>query len=451
MKRLLFILLALSVIGCKDPEPVSPGKDYTGIIITEVAANADKIATDSWVELCNVSSKDIDLTGLGIFLFDQNSDGEELTIMDGIIARAGERMVFTTADMSLIRGISSDSSFEIVLGTSGGKTVVDEFSRDKDGSASKTVRYGSYQRIPEDGDEWKITAQATRRVRNYDALPNGIWVWSTHIDDWMEGDFQLLKDMKKKGYHHILLNYNAFDDEAKAVMTRQLIAAAKENDVKIHAWMQTFREGTTWVNPIENLGGGQGRYKQEEFDRIIAKAARYIDEFDVDGIHLDYVRFSGVGANAAYANNYSNGVTAGGAINEFCRQLREYIDSRLEGVMVSAAMMTGNTLYYYGQEPSQMGKYIDVLMPMSYKYYSNKNNDNSWLRGTLRTFLEATTTQIWAGIQSYTHVPGSEDVIGMTPEQMLADMEVVRSTKCTGLVMFRHKLGEYPDISDIWE
>ncbi|MEE0979390.1 MAG: family 10 glycosylhydrolase, partial [Muribaculaceae bacterium] len=41
------------------------------------------------------------------------------------------------------------------------------------------------------------------------------------------------------------------------------------------------------INPIENLGDGTGRYKQEEIDRIIAKTNRYIDEFDVDGIHMD--------------------------------------------------------------------------------------------------------------------------------------------------------------------
>ena len=450
MKITLLFLLALLASGCADKVQSQGPEDYTGLIITEVAANADKSAA-SWVEIYNSSSREIRLAGLGLYLTDAQSTGEEITIMDDVVAKPGQRLVFSTSDMTLLKGLSSDADFKIVLGKSSDADVVDSFSRDADAGASATEKYGSYQRIPENGDDWQVTVQATRRMENFDAKPNGIWVWSTHMDQWIADDFKILKDMKKLGYDHILLNYNSFDDPAKADKARQIIAAAKDAGVKVHAWMQVFCENKTWINPIENLGDGTGRYKQEEFDRIIAKANRYIDEFDVDGIHMDYIRFSGSGQNIANKNNYSNGVTACGAITEFCRQIRASLDTRLEGVILSAAMMTGgNVQYYYGQEASDMGKYIDILMPMVYKYYPNVTYDDSWMRGTCSQFTQASDAQVWAGIQTYTHLPGSQDVKGMGPAEIRADAEVIRSTKCSGVVLFRYALGEFPDVNDLW-
>lgn len=449
-KILLFISIVACAAGCNDKMPEADG-DYTGLIITEVAANADKNRTDSWIEIYNSSSKEIALTGLDVLVSDGGSEWEPLTIMEGKTIRAGERLVFSTSDYGLIRGFRSDEDFEIVLGKSATEGVVDRFSRAKDAEGKSTARFGSYQRIPEVGGDWTVTSQSTRRIHNYDAKPTGIWVWSSHMDQWIADDFKVLKEMKQKGYDHVLLNYNAFDDPAKVPKARQIIAAAKEVDLKIHAWMQVFRENNTWVNPIENLGNGYGRYKQEEFDRIIAKANWYIDEFDVDGIHLDYVRFSGVGANLANSNNYKDGVTAVGAITEFCRQLRNSIDSRLEGVIISAAMMPDSGPYYYGQDAYEMGKYVDILMPMAYRYYANNTNSDSWFKGVCNTFANTTTTQVWPGVQTYKHKPSSEDVIGMDAASILADALDVKDTKCTGIVYFRFALGEYPDMNEFWK
>ena len=128
MKKFYSLFLAVAALaGCKEPvnEPVN--SDFSGLLITEVAANADKQLTASWVEVFNPTSRDIDLTGLGLFLYDEDSNGEELTIMEGMTARAGERLVFSTADYGLIKGFASDSDFEIVLGSSDGKVVVDRF------------------------------------------------------------------------------------------------------------------------------------------------------------------------------------------------------------------------------------------------------------------------------------------------------------------------------------
>ena len=443
------VLIAVLAAGCQDKINDTSAKNYNGLMITEVAANADKPATASWVEIYNSSKKDLDLSGLGLYIFDEESEGEELTIMDDRTILAGERLVFSTADYSLIRGFGSDKDFEIVLGMSADKDIVDRFARSK--VAGPTERFGSYQKIPEKGGDWVITTQATRRIGNYDAKPNGIWVWSSHMDQWIADDFKVLKQMKQLGYDHILLNYYSFDAPENVEKACKIISAAKEHGMKVHAWMQVFKEDGNWVNPIENLGSRQGRYKQEEFDRLIEKAGRYIDEFDVDGIHLDYIRFSGSGSGIANYNNFDNGVTASGAINEFCRQLREAVDSRPEGVILSAAMVTSNdVMYYFGQDPAAMGKYIDILIPMAYKSTPNRTYDSGWIVSKCSEFTSVTDAQVWAGIQTYTHYSGSQQVKGMTAEEVRADADAISVSQCSGLVLFRYALGEFPDVNDLW-
>ena len=100
MKISLLFLLALLTTGCADKVQNQGPEDYTGLVITEVAANADKSAA-SWVEIHNSSSRDIRLSGLGLYLTDAQTNGEEITIMDDVVAKAGQRLLFSTLDMTI--------------------------------------------------------------------------------------------------------------------------------------------------------------------------------------------------------------------------------------------------------------------------------------------------------------------------------------------------------------
>lgn len=447
-------ILATVLAGCKDPQPADDkpsSVDYDGLVITEVAANDGQEEAASWIEILNSSDRNMTLSGLGIFIYDEYFEGKKIASIDNRTLLAGRRMVLSTEDEGLVTGFSSSADFRIVLGVSA-DAPIDCFSRSEAGISEPHARYGSYQKLPENDGEWKVTSQATRKMENIDVKPNAIWMWSSHLDQWIDNDFAVLKRMKQLGYDHILLNYNAFDDALKVEKTKSLIAAAEEQGMLVHAWIQCFYNGGKWVNPIEKIDDKTGRYKQEEFDRIIANAHRYLDDFGVRGIHLDYIRFSGVNANAAYNNNYDNGVTASGAVTEFCRQLRQSIDSRPEGVILSAAMMAEeNALRYYGQSPSLMGQYLDILMPMIYRYHSKGAYGEEWMKKMSRLFTEYTDAQVWAGITTYDYVYGTETVSGLEPSEIRADAEVFLDTNCTGLVLFRYALGDFPDVNDLWD
>lgn len=455
MKRIFLYaslcLLAAGLSGCKEPDVdtgTSSTADFSGLIISEIAANEEKEDMPTWVEILNTSDKDIDMTGLGLYIFDEYFKGKELASFNGRTLRAGRRLVVSTEDESLITGFSSTADFTLVLGVSATEEV-DKFSRSE--IEKNHGKYGSYQMLPEIDGKWTVTAQASRRMANMDPKPNAIWMWSSHLDQWIDNDFAVLKKMKQLGYDHVLLNYNAFDDATKVEKTHRLIAKSEEIGMNVHAWIQCFYSGGKWINPIEKLDDKTGRYKQEEFDRIIANAHRYIDDFGVKGIHLDYIRFSGVGANAAYNNNYDNGVTAVGAVTEFCRQLRQAMDTRPEAVILSAACMAeNNAVRNYGQSPANMGKYLDVLMPMIYRYHSKGAYGEAWMQNMAKLFTEYTNAQTWAGITTYDYVLGTETVSGLQPAQIRSDAEIFLSTDCTGLVLFRYALGEFPDVNDLW-
>ena len=87
---------------------------------------------------------------------------------------------------------------------------------------------------------------------------------------------------------------------------------------------------------------------------------------------------------------------------------------------------------------------------MAYKSTPNRTYDSGWIVGKCQEFTSVTDTQVWAGIQTYTHYSGSQNVKGMTAEEVLADAEAISRSGCSGLVLFRYALGEFPDVNELW-
>ena len=138
-------------------------------------------------------------------------------------------------------------------------------------------------------------------------------------------------------------------------------------------------------------------------------------------------------------------------MTECCRQVREGIDAVGENIVLSAAMMAeSNADYYYGQDPAKMGKYVDVFMPMIYRYhaYGVKDSDES-CKTRSRRFTTATDRQVWAGITTYEYV--GESVKSLSADAIRADADLfANETDCSGLVLFRYALGNFPDVNDLW-
>ena len=443
--------LVLMASNCnKTPTPAGPQPadvtPWKGLVINEIAAHDQTVDAISWVEIANTSSETVSLAGVGLFITDAYFNDRQIYTGAGSLA-PGEHMVVSTDEGTLGTGIASDAQFVLRLGTKATDEfeagTVDVFDRSKDCEKVLTNR-GTYQRIPDGTGAWRtLTYPSPARVNEvFDVSATkhtAIWVWNSHISSWMANGKADMKRLYDLGYRHILLNYSAFHPNNSRA-TLEFIEAAEDMGWTVHAWIQCFHNSGGWINPIDDENN---RYKDEIFEGIINDARRYIEEFGVRGLHLDYIRFGGT----AYKHNPSAEVNAVGAVDRCCRELRELVDTYDEGLVTSAALMPEiNSTYYYAQRPSSMGKYLHILMPMIYRY-SYRYSDAK-CKEVANWFADnASGAEMWSGIQTY-----EGDDNGVTPmdaEHIRKDIDIFMDTRGKGIVLFRYGLGTFPDVNDL--
>ena len=438
--------MAILLSGCQTDEPFSTAA-YSDIVINEVASNDGKLYVDTWVEIANNSAQEVDLSKLSLYLFDDYFDGRQIATFEGKKLQPKERLVVSTADESLNTGFSDAGDFSLVLGLEATKGIVDKFEL---GDKGKLSLPGSFQRMPDMTGEWKNTpaasiGQENRVLTLENTKPNAIWLWSSHAGEWVENDGAVMKQMKALGYDHILLNFSAFESESKIKTSAKFLQLAAETGMMVHVWMQAFYQNGTWISPVIDA---ENRYDQALFDRIVNEAKGYVQQYGAQGIHLDYIRFGGT----AHKHNPSAEITAVGAVTECCRQVREGIDAVGENIVLSAAMMAeGSAAYYYGQNPAKMGQYVDVFMPMIYRYHGGGAKDSdATCKQRSKLFTTVTDRQVWAGITSYEYE--GDAVKSLPAERIREDAELfANETDCCGLVLFRYALGNFPDVNDLWD
>lgn len=451
MRRNLFFLLpVLLFAGCHQDTKNDIAK-WGGLVINEIAAHDQTTDAHSWVELLNAGTESVDLSGIGLYLSDQYFDQKCIyAVPEGTSLAAGERLVISTEDESLLTGIASDSDFTLKLSAGASGKAIDLFERSTAFGAGVEppvqAARGSYQRIPDGGAQWRNLTYSSKGEENAifsldRTVRAGVWTWNSHISGLMEDDCAALKSLKAKGYDHIILNYAAFKPAVKK-NTLKFLEAAEREGLTVHAWIQCFYDGG-WVNPIDDENN---RYKDEVFEKIVANAKSYIEEYGVKGIHLDYIRFGGT----APKHNPSAEVNAVGAVTRCCRELRELCDSYSEGLVTSAALMPDETRdgYWYGQNVDMMGEYIHILMPMIYRY-SYGYSDAACQKVAERFASNTGGAECWAGTTSY-----KGDDNGVTPmdaEGILKDCNVYKGTNVKGIVLFRCGLGEFPDIKEFFK
>lgn len=267
---------------------------------------------------------------------------------------------------------------------------------------------------------------------------NAIWLWGSHMKE------APVQEWADKGYGHILLNEAAFtrwgEDSVYA-----FIADCEELGMTVHIWFQCFYEDGKWISPIDDENK---RIDQDYYTKVINRAIGYVNN-GVDGIHLDYIRYGGT----AYKHDYPE-CHATYSITEFCRQLNVAVKALNPQIILSAALMPEvNSEYYYGQNPAEMGKYLDILMPMVYRYgYAGEDKPLSWVEEVCNWFSDNSGgAEVWAGIQTYTLdlTRQIESPIPMDAEHIYNDCVDIMNTKADGIVLFRHGIGEFPDVNNL--
>ena len=413
-----------------------PDEFFQGIVINEVAAHADVSGFDSWVEIVNTTDRQIALGGLSLFL-----SGQKVADLSGNLA-AGARKVLSTADGSLSTAFASNSTFTLVLGQEA-TNPTDTYVH---GSGTPSLgMFASYQRIPDGTGEWKRLTYSSPGSENeiFDISKTkhtAVWAWGSHLSSLVASNGAKMRELKDKGYDHILMNFSGFSTSSYRQNAIKFMKLAGELGITVHVWIQCFYDGG-WISPIDDTNKC---FKEEVYASIRNNARAYLEDWGVKGVHLDYIRFAGT----ASKHNWTSEVNSVNAVNRCCREIREVCDSFDEGIVTSAALMPEpGSESSYGQNPAQMSQYIDILMPMIYRYGSYNFSDATF-KSRSNYYADQAATHggmSWSGIQTY-----DAQEKGLSAEALRSDIDLIAGTRASGIVLFRYQLGTFPSITDLW-
>ncbi len=233
-----------------------------------------------------------------------------------------------------------------------------------------------------------------------------------------------LDEIEKAGITDIFIKSNLINTPTYQNVLTALLNKLKDTDIRIHAWITCFKDSNgNWVDPANTT---QRAFLLDEINNIVRN-------YNIDGIHLDYVRYSGVGNNAAY--NHPN---ATATITSFVKDVYNLVKSINAKTAVSAAIMPEGPVngYYYGQDYSQLADYLDFLVPMIYK--GNYGKDTAWIGTTTKYIVEQSKGKpVISGLQTYR---SDNDMTEVPAAELKNDIQSAIDNGASGYALFRYGL-----------
>ncbi|MGZ7116535.1 MAG: glycosyl hydrolase family 18 protein, partial [Methanobacterium sp.] len=218
----------------------------------------------------------------------------------------------------------------------------------------------------------------------------------------------------------VFVKTNLISNPTYSTTLNTVIQKLTGTGIRIHAWITCFKDADgNWINPANTT--------QRTF--LLDKIKDIARNYNIDGIHLDYVRYPGT------AYNYSNGTET---ITSFVEDVYDAVKGIKAKLMISAAVMPecGQNAYYYGQDYTKLAPYLDFLVPMIYK--GNYNADTSWI-GTTTAYIVAHSngTPVVSGLQTYR---SDSNVTPIPSDELKYDISSALSNGSSGYVLFRYGL-----------
>jgi transglutaminase-like putative cysteine protease len=208
---------------------------------------------------------------------------------------------------------------------------------------------------------------------------------------------------------------------------------------KVYGWTTRTAYTTSYVTKYNY----ETRYGQNTTynDNLINFISNVTTNYNINGIHLDYVRYPGT------AYKYANATET---ITSFVKQVYTTVKSINPSVAVSAALMPEGSVnaYYYGQNYTQLAPYLDFMVPMIYKgnygYNSSTGTSSSgkngtyWIGSTVAYIVsQANGTPVVAGLQTYR---SDNNVTPIPASELQNDINAAISNGSSGYALFRYGL-----------
>jgi hypothetical protein len=174
-----------------------------------------------------------------------------------------------------------------------------------------------------------------------------VWIPSDYVSSLNVTALQNL------GITDVFVKSNLISTPSYSSVLTAILQKLKGTNIRVHAWITCFKDvNGDWIDPANKT--------QQYF--LINSITGIVKNYNISGINLDYVRYSGSGSNIA-------GESGTAAITAFVQLVYNTVKSINSSVAVSADLMPEGSAnaYYYGQDYAQLAKYLDFLVPMIYK------------------------------------------------------------------------------------
>ena len=254
---------------------------------------------------------------------------------------------------------------------------------------------------------------------------NGIWLWAQYMNSVN------FKKLKNAGVGNIFLLEDAIHRYGMGKVVKFAKTAHKYN-IKVHIWFCTFKVNGKWTNPVNTKTKS---YNYAYFNKILKRVDKYSKIKAFDGIHFDYVRYSGVSLKAK-DYNYSNGVSGDKAVTKFVEMAKNIAKKNNKNIILSAALMPEpkSSIILYGQNTEELSKHLDVLIPMVYKTAFGK--DNKWVTDMTKWYKDrSNNAKVWVGLEVY-----GKGTKSLSPKAMISYGKAATAGGADGLTLFRWKL-----------
>lgn len=189
-------------------------------------------------------------------------------------------------------------------------------------------------------------------------------------------------------------------------------------------------------------------YNTSYNDQLIKAIANIDKNYAVAGIHLDYVRYSGVASAGHAAYQQQGGANAAAnTITNFVAKVRKVVTKQLSAALMPEANIRSDGLlqnvYYYGQDYKALSNYLDFLVPMTYE--ENYNTNNTWITQMTRNIVNLTNGKpVYSGIMTY----DGDDNANAVNSDLSADVQSAKDGGASGYVLFRYGIG--PTVVPSW-
>lgn len=296
-----------------------------------------------------------------------------------------------------------------------GAGITKTYTKHVNGLTKINVKFPKSGSVTVTAYTYSITSKATIKIKSKTTLTTGIFVQMSAtvnkntVNKWV-----------KAGVTDVYVQARA--STSNMAKLKKVISLCKNKNIKVHAWVICFQTDN---------GFDISTKQQNLIKKFVTKVTKISG---VEGVCLDYVRYSGTKPSIVKPSKITN----------FVKAVKNILKKQNKNLVLSVCVFAekSKTKQYYGQDYAAMSPYVDVMMPMAYKY--DYNSGRNWLKDVTKYVVnKAKYSKVVTILQTYKEKSWGYKTLSAT--ELKNDAKAVMSAGSKGYTLFRYGLiSSYP-------